>query len=118
MPFMLTPLHTIIKVFIITIGNLLYFLANIYNIHYIKLTPYAYGCQMEEIIVPVAAVNDHNIVWKDWESEIQCVRVCSSVSVFSHQFSTTATRALVSSQLLLFLSFSLSPYFSVTLLCL
>lgn len=39
MPYINVPLHTIIK-----------------------LTPLAYGCQCEEIIVPVAAVKDHDIV--------------------------------------------------------
>jgi 6-phosphofructo-2-kinase/fructose-2,6-biphosphatase 2 len=39
MPFIKVPLHTIIK-----------------------LTPLAYGCQLEEIIVPIAAVDDHKLL--------------------------------------------------------
>ncbi|CAG2108496.1 unnamed protein product [Medioppia subpectinata] len=39
MPYIKVPLHTIIK-----------------------LTPFAYGCQLEEIIVPIAAVDDHKLL--------------------------------------------------------
>lgn len=39
MPYIQVPLHTIIK-----------------------LTPFAYGCQVEEIFVPIEAVDTHEIV--------------------------------------------------------
>lgn len=39
MPYIKVPLHTIIK-----------------------LTPIAYGCNLEEIIVPIAAVDDHKMI--------------------------------------------------------
>lgn len=50
------------KIFIlsISIAEMTYIKVPLHTI--IKLTPFAYGCQLEEIIVPIAAVDDHELL--------------------------------------------------------
>jgi 6-phosphofructo-2-kinase/fructose-2,6-biphosphatase 2 len=44
----------------ISIAEMTYIKVPLHTI--IKLTPFAYGCQVEEIIVPIAAVDDHELL--------------------------------------------------------